>query len=88
MLATEIKEPDAVVSIGVSYAERLVVVSQIERNPLRFRPDGWVGEAAVRNESWDLLPRGVRESKKERITEVEAFFGSNGKFRSVKIRAR
>jgi hypothetical protein len=88
VLATEIKEPDAILVIGTTHAGRFVVFSRIERKPLKFAPEEWLDETAAGKEMWDLLQRGVRSLSKERVAEVEAFFADNGEFPAVKIDKR
>jgi hypothetical protein len=86
VLATEITEPDAVVAIGASHAERWAVLSHIYRGkPLRFGADEWLDEGAVGDELWSLLPRGTRQLNQERIVEIEALFGDSGQFPALRI---
>jgi hypothetical protein len=86
ILATEIKEPDAVVAIGASHGERVVVISRVSRKPLKFGPEEWLEQSAVGKELWGLLPSGMRELSEERIAEVDAFFAGDGPFPAIKIK--
>jgi hypothetical protein len=88
VLATEMKEPDAIVVVGVTHAERIGVISRITREPLTFAREEWLDKEALGNEISDLLPHGAREFSKERIAEIEAFFGDNGECPAVKIDKR
>jgi hypothetical protein len=88
VLATEIREPDAVVAIGVTHAERIGVLSRIGREPLTFGQLEWLDETEVGEEVSDLLPCGLRDFSDARIAEIESLFGADGEFPAMKIERR
>jgi hypothetical protein len=88
VLATEVKEPDAVVAMGVTHTQRIGVLSRISRRPLTFTKEEWLDEADVAEEIFDLLPRGPRELSEARVAEIESLFGLGGQFPAVKIDRR
>lgn len=85
VLAVELKEPDAVCAIGVTHKEVMGAVSLIERRPLSFAPVMWIDRAAIDDDTLALLPRGRRELSAKRVAEIDAWFGSEGKFPAMKI---
>jgi hypothetical protein len=85
-MTSELHEPDAIVSIGVSHKETLAVLSTISRKPLlRFGEPQWLSREQIGDDVPGLLPRGAIELSKTQIAEIDRFFGPTGLFPAVKI---
>ena len=84
-MASELKVPDAIYCIGVSYDECHGVMSLITRNPTKFSEEGWLTRAQIGDEVPSLLPRGSLTVDARDIAEFDEWFGPGGKFPAVKI---
>jgi len=84
-LASELKEPDAVYCVGVSYRECYGVLSHIGRNPIRFAPEQWLTREQIGDELPAMLPKGGGTLDARAIAELEEWFGPVGKFPTVKM---
>lgn len=89
-LACELREPDSVYALGVSYKEVHACASLIHREPRpwtkhNFGPIEWLPRDAIGEEMIDLLPRGTRSFTSRDLEELDAWFGEAGKFPAVHI---
>lgn len=85
VLATELAEPDAVLSVGVTHNEFYALVATIERRPLKFSGPRLLRRENMDPEIMDLLPRGARTITPPRAKELEKWFGVRGTFAALKI---
>jgi len=85
VMASEIKEPDAVYAVGVTQKETIGALSVISRNPLRFSEVQWLARPQLGDDIPGLLPRGSRQLTAERLRELDVFFGPRGKFPAMRI---
>lgn len=85
VMASELHEPDAVLSIGLMRDEYWALISVIERKPLSFGTPKSVLRENMDPEIFKLQPRGSRTITSARMKELELWFGVRGKFPAVKI---
>jgi hypothetical protein len=91
VVAAEIMVPDAVAVIGVSKTGVVGALSVIERSPLRFdepvrfREPQWMERSAIGEDVPGLLPPATRMLGRERIAELEEWFGPNGKSPAIRV---
>lgn len=91
VVAAEIMVPDAVAAIGVTNAGVVGALSVIERSPLRFdepvrfREPEWLDRSVIGDDVPGLLPPAERMLGRERIAELEEWFGPNGKSPAIKV---
>lgn len=85
ILASELHEPDAVVSVGLQHNDYAGLMSLIERNPLGFSAPKILKRENMDPAMLGLLPRGSRTITKARAKELVEWFGVNGKYPAVKI---
>lgn len=88
ILASELHEPDAVLSVGVQHNDYAAFISLIERNPLSFSAPKFVKRENMDPAMLALLPRGSRTITKARAKELVEWFGAEGRFPAVKIATR
>jgi hypothetical protein len=85
ILASELHEPDAVLSVGLQHNDYAAFIALIERDPLGFSSPKYVLRENMDEGVLGLLPRGSRTITKARERELQAWFGTDGKFPAVKI---
>jgi hypothetical protein len=85
ILASELHEPDAVLSVGIRHNDYAALISLITRNPLAFAPPKLLKRENMDPAMLKLLPRGRRTITKARARELERWFGHHGKFSAVHI---
>jgi hypothetical protein len=85
ILASELHEPDAVLSVGIQHNDYWALISLIERTPLAFSKPKSVLRENMDPVMLGLLPRGGRTITKARAKELAQWFGPEGKFPAVKI---
>ena len=85
ILASELHEPDAVLSLGLQHNDYAALISLIERKPLSFSAPKFVKCENMDPVMLGLLPRGSRTITKARAKELAQWFGAGGKFPAVKI---
>jgi hypothetical protein len=85
ILATELHEPDALVSVGVRHDDYAALISVIRREPFGFEPAKLLKRENMDPAMLALLPRGRRTITKARLKELTAWFGPNGKFPAAPI---
>jgi hypothetical protein len=85
ILASELHEPDAVLGLGLQHNDYYALISLIERKPLAFSTPKFVKRENMDKGMLDLLPRGSRTITRARSTELDHWFGENGKFPAVKM---
>lgn len=89
-LATELHEPDSVLSVAVMGENYAALISLIERNPMgltgvRFSSPKRVQPENMDPEIFKLVPRGARTLTTARLKELQEWFGLEGKFPAVKL---
>jgi hypothetical protein len=90
ILASELHEPDCVLSVGLTHNDYLAEFSLIDRNPMglpgvRFSSPRRVLRENMDPEIFKLVPRGSRSITSARLKEFEVWFGAGGKFPAVKL---
>jgi hypothetical protein len=85
ILASELHEPDAVLSLGLLHNDYYALISLIERKPLAFSAPKLVKRENMDAAMLKLLPRGSRTITTARAKELAQWFGPNGKFPAVHI---
>ncbi len=85
ILASELHEPDAVLSLGLQHNDYWALISLIERKPLGFSAPKLVKRENMDPVMLGLVPRGSRTITKVRAKELAEWFGASGKFPAVKI---
>lgn len=85
VLATELHEPDAVLSLGLQHNGYAALISVIGRKPLEFSTAKTVKRESIDPVMLGLLPRGTRKITKSRAKELQDWFGSQGKFPAVRL---
>jgi hypothetical protein len=85
IMASEVKEPDALCCVGLTHKEAVGAMCRIERKPLNFGQVEWMSAVELGEEIASLLPRGSRTLSAARISEAEAYFGPGGRFPFVKV---
>jgi hypothetical protein len=85
ILASELHEPDAVLSVGIRHDDYAALIALIDRKPLNFAAPKLVRRENMDPVMLDLLPRGSRTITKARSRELERWFGWEGRFPAVHI---
>jgi hypothetical protein len=85
ILASELHEPDAVLSFGLQHNDYYALISVIGRKPLSFSPPKLLKCENMDPVMLNLLPRGSRTITKARVKELVQWFGPEGKFPAVHI---
>ena len=80
---SELKEPDAVVSIGVTRETTIGMMSVISRTPLDFSKPVLLQAEQIDDAMAAMLPRGAMSLSKSRIQLLETWFGPNGRYPAV-----
>jgi hypothetical protein len=83
-VAGELLNPAAVFCFGATHSDRMVI-SAIEREPIRFSSPEWLTPDDVANEIAELLPHGVLTLDAAGIAELDAYFGARGKCPAVRL---
>jgi len=86
VLATELHQPDAVVSVGIMHGGYAAVLAPINRKPLSFQATKAVLREQMDPEIINLMPRGARTLTTVRLKELDQWFGPAGKFPAVPLR--
>jgi hypothetical protein len=74
---------EAVLTIGVSRAERLGVIRRIRRTPgLVFIPSEWLRAESLDENYFRLLPAGQSAVTAEEVAMLAAMFGEDGELRA------
>lgn len=71
--------------MGVTFTKVFALISLIEREPLRFGPPMSLPREAIGDDVPGLLPRGRMELMQADIGELDAMFGSRGRFPAVHV---
>lgn len=85
ILASELHEPDAVLTLGLMHNDHYAVISLIERKPLSFSAPKFIKREGMDPAILNLLPRGSRTITKARAKELAQWFGRLGRFPAVHI---
>src|SRR5262245_34955927 len=85
ILASELHEPDAILSLGLQHNDYWALISLIERRPLVFSTPKFVKRENMDPVMLGLLPHGSRTITKARAKELGQWFGPQGKFPAVHI---
>jgi hypothetical protein len=85
VMASELREPDAIMSIGLMRDEYWALISVIQRNPLSFGAPKSILRENMDPEIFKLQARGGRTITSARMKELELWFGARGKFPAVRI---
>ena len=85
VLATELHEPDAVLSLGLQHGNYAAFIALIELKPVSFSSGKFVLHENMDAAMLAMLPRGARTLTKTRAKELAAWFGADGKFPAVKL---
>jgi hypothetical protein len=85
VMASELHEPDAILSIGLMRDEYWALISVIQRTPLSFDAPKSILRENMDPEIFKLQPRGSRTITSARMKELELWFGAAGKFPAVRI---
>ena len=83
ILASELQEPDAVLSVGIQHNDYWALISLIERKPLSFSTPKSVLRENMDPVMLGLLPRGSRTITKALAKELTEWFGTGGRFPAV-----
>jgi hypothetical protein len=84
-VACELIDPDAVYCCGATHGGRIAAILAIERDPLRFGNPEWLVPDAAADEIAALLPHGQVTLDAAAIAELDAYFGTRGKFPAVRL---
>ena len=88
-LATELAEPDALVTIGASSLLQIGFLSRIRRSPqFDFQPTQTLPPGQLDPGIISMLPRGANEVAPPLPEELEEWFGPTGRFPAIKIGKR
>jgi hypothetical protein len=88
-LATELAEPDALVTIGASSLLQIGFLSRIRRSPqFDFQPTQTLPPGRLDPGIISMLPRGANEVAPPLPEELEEWFGPTGRFPAIKIGKR
>lgn len=88
-LATELAEPDALVTIGASSLLQIGFLSRIGRSPqFDFQPTQTLPPGRLDPGIISMLPRGANEVAPPFPEELEEWFGPTGRFPAIKIGKR
>jgi hypothetical protein len=85
ILASELHEPDAVLSLGLQHNDYHALIALIERKPLSFSSPKFVKRENMDPVMLALLPRGSRTITTARAKELAQWFGPTRKFPAVKL---
>ncbi len=85
ILASELHEPDALLSLGLQHNDYWALISLIERKPLGFSAAKFVKRENMDPVMLNMLPRGSRTITKARAKELAEWFGTSGKYPAVHI---
>jgi hypothetical protein len=85
ILASELHEPDAVLSLGLQHNDYCALISLIEGKPLAFSTPKLVKRENMDPVMLDLLPRGSRTITRARAKELAQWFGEGGRFPAIHI---
>ena len=85
VMASELHEPDALLSVGLFRDDYWALISIIDRKPLSYAAPKSVLRANMDPEILHLQPRGSRTITSARMTELDQWFGAAGRFPAVKI---
>jgi hypothetical protein len=88
--ASELKNPDAVVCIGVSQGERHACLARISREPrpltaANFGEVEWLADSAIDPALAGLLPSGAHAITAKDMAALEKWFGPRGWFPAAPI---
>jgi hypothetical protein len=84
-VAVELIDPDAVYCFGATHSDQIAAISLIERNPIRFNSPEWLAPDDVADEIAALLPNGEIKLDVAGIADLDAYFGTHGKFPAVRL---
>ena len=79
----ELKEPDAIASIGVTRDTTIGMISLIARTPLDFSKPSLLASNQIDDQMAAMLPRGASSLGKTRIKLLDTWFGPEGRFPAV-----
>lgn len=90
ILASELHEPYAVLSVGIMRDDYVAELALIERNPMGLPGVAFSAPKRVLHENMDpeifkLAPRGARTITSARLKELTTWFGADGKSPAVKL---
>ena len=85
VLASELKEPDAIVAFAACRDGHAAVMRLIEREPLSFDDDQWLEESQIGSEVPALLRSGEASIDRETETDLKRLFGEGGEYQAHKL---
>ncbi|MEM7619998.1 MAG: hypothetical protein AAF228_05985 [Pseudomonadota bacterium] len=85
VMVSELQEPDAIISAGITHHEHHCALSMIQRDPLSFEPTMWLAQEQIDPQVIALLPEAGSAPDPALSKDVKAYFGKTGKFPAVPI---
>ena len=85
ILASELKEPDAIVAFAACRDGHAAVMRLIRREPLSFGDDQWLEESQIGSEVVALLPSGSVSTDHETEADLKRLFGESGEYQAHKL---